>query len=102
MDVGDGVTSYQKSRHAHRKAKRSGWNVWKNKTQIEMAMRMVFMLNMTWTARTRPTIVFTCLPVNQKVVEVATNAQKMHISLTTLVSVVIPYAKGFYLLLICD
>ena len=94
MDVGDGVTIYQTSRHAPRKAKRSGWIVWQIKTEIEMPIGMVFMLNLTWTALTRPTVVFMCIPANQKV-EVATHAHKMHISLTILVSVVIPYVKTF-------
>ena len=94
MDVGDGVTSYQTSRHALRKARISGWNVWQNKTGIEMAIRTVILLNMTWTALTRPTIVFMCIPANQTV-EVATNAHKMHIFLTILVSVVIPYVETF-------
>lgn len=47
MDVGDGVTIYQTSRHAPRKAKRSGWIVWQIKTEIEMPIGMVFMLNLT-------------------------------------------------------
>ena len=59
-----------------------------------MAIRTVILLNMTLTALTRATIVFMCIPANQKV-EVATNAHRLHISLTILVSVVIPYVKTF-------
>ena len=65
MNVGDGVKCFQTSRHAPRKVRRSGWNVWKkkNRKQINYTNGVHVQFDVTCTYRTHDCFyVYTCKP----------------------------------------